>query len=258
MQRKSVIKNMSVSRLALALVLTLSLSSCATTPTPAAGQRFKTLADVMDDIMRTKDSAWITANLGEPDKKDKQYPGYVVWRWNTEYGSGNTKLKIPCVQNFALDTKGLLVGWSSDCAVNTPNKMYGETAATTPIPQAVIPASIATTARANADKKLSRPATFADYLATQVDKTEEQIHSWYKDVSSTDKLSNGKVVKTYYIEWSRGNIYVQYDYSCKFSLSFLNGKVVGYDAGNCKNAWPQTVADTFVHYKTPEAPWSTL
>ncbi|KEY58462.1 hypothetical protein [Serratia sp. DD3] len=258
MQGKMVIKNFGVSGLALALLLTLSQSSHAATSTLAAGQRFKTLADVMDNIMRTKDSAWLRANLGEPDKKDTQYPGYVVWRWNTAHRSENTKREIPCVQNFALDTKGQLVGWSSDCAVNTPDKMYGEIAATAPIPKPVVPAGIAAATRANADKEISRSATFADYLATKVGKTEEQIHIWYKDVSSIDKLSNGKVVKTYYIEWSTGDVVISFDYDCKFSLSFLNGKVVGYDAGNCKDAWPEIVAGTFVHYRTPEAPWSTL
>ena len=245
----------------LMLLLGLTLTACVSFPTE--GQRIKTLADTMDEVMRTKDPAWLKSTMNNPDKIDTSYPGYVLWIWNATFkrqlGNSQYFTDVPCYQTFILDKKNNIVGWDTDCAPDKPVRVYGKTASTTPIPNPVIPATIAARIKTKQDAQRTRSATFADLLAAQVGKTEEQIHTWYKNIDSVDKLGNGKVIKTYYITWSEVVSMIRStDYTCKFSLSFVKGKVVGYDAGNCKDAWPDTVNGMKIHYKKPAAPWRKL
>lgn len=251
-------KRSTISTLLLSLVLSASAIAA-----PANGQRFKTLADVMDDIMRTKNADWVKKNLGEPSAIDKQYPGYIVWRWNTTYRD-KIGPKTPCSQIFALDMNNKLVGWNTDCLKDTPAEIYGETSATTPIPQPVVPTAIAEivakkrAADIAAEEAIrTRPATYADYLASFIGASEEKVYTEHRNIASTDKLANGKVVKTYDGKLRYSNAFGDSSYYyCKYSLSFLGGKVVGYDAGDCYNK--DIVPDMNVHYKTPKAPWNAL
>ena len=101
--------------------------------------RAKTLADVMDEMMRAKKTADIRGLMGEPHQV-QNLGKYVVWSWNASYKDGGKS--IPCKQNFVIQGNNIR-GWSSDCNRNTGNaKLYGEIVSSRPIPTPVIPSGV--------------------------------------------------------------------------------------------------------------------
>lgn len=224
---------------------------------PAKGMRYKTLPDVLDEIMQTKDLEWLKQNLGEPAEQDNQYPKYTILRWKAQ------KEKTDCKQAFAISKENKIMGWSTNCPVSTGNKAYGEISANTPIPKSVIPEEIAQVMKqrkeqieAEANAKLTRQGTYADWLHSYIGKSEEEVYVQHKDLSSSETLHSGKVVKTYFVQYSKVHGFDTVGYTCKYSLSFVEGTVVGYDAGNCGDE--SLVRKYDVPYNTPPAKWSAL
>ena len=276
---------LSVCRYALFIIFTLSLPAYAE---PSEGMRYKTLSDVMDEYMRTKDPAWLIENIGEPDEKDPKYSGYTLWRWKTQYRSTNRK-KVPCQQIFIIEnSSNRIVGWRTNCLPEVPGEIYGEIAKTTPIPKIVTPEPILVElrkedlarakAKAEAEKAADaarmRNPTFSDWLASLIGQSEEKVFTLIGSPKQSQRLSNENTVNTYslrweeqefdqaeYIAWEEGwgpnfGGMVTYKGSCGYSIAFKSGKVVGYDGGSCKD-YPYTRGKP-IHYKTPVAPWSTF
>ena len=245
---------------------------------PSEGMRYKTLADVMDDYMRTKTPAWLIKSIGEPDEKDTKYKGYSIWRWFTNSPK-------QCQESFVIEnSSNRIVGWQTDCNPKTPDKNFGEISAATPIPERVIPESIriehrrqqkaSDEARAKAaEEAKTRKATFPDWLASLIGQSEEKIFMSLGAPHKTQNLSPGKMMNFYVAKWETSS-YSQADLiawvegwgsrvggmtyskqSCTYSLSFSAGKVVGYDGTDCKT-YPNAIGLT-IPYKTPVAPWST-
>ena len=222
---------------------------------PAKGMRYKTLADVMDETMRTKDLAWLTKNLGKPEETDTQYPGHTVLRWKARNETAD------CKQAFAISSDNTIVGWSSNCPAGLGNKAYGEVSATTPIPKPVFPEAIARAiqerqGQTDAESRATRKGTFADLLHSYMGKSEEEVYVDHKRLSSSETLHSGKVVKTYSRSYIKVHGFDEVKYTCQYSFSFLKGNVVGYDAGNCDDNI--LVKNYTVPYSTPSAKWSAL
>ncbi len=233
-----------------------------------AGYRDKTLSDVMDEIMRTKDSAYVKNSLGAPHT-EKTVGAYQVWYWNASYKQKNKT--IPCTQVFMIQGKKI-VGWDTDCNREAKNSMYGEIAANIPVPAAVIPEKIAIAIINEKNKQKeelafagrSRKMSWGDYLFAEIGKNEEQVYTRHKNLISSERLSNGKTIKTYEHKWSEGgDCFFAGDavtcpspsaMACRYGLSFKSGVVVGYDAGDCRKdaRWGE------IPYATPPAPWSAL
>ena len=254
---------------------------------PSEGMRYKTLSDVMDEYMRTKTPASLVESIGEPKEKDPKYRGYSLWRYRTEYRRSGRE-KVPCQQLFIIEnSSNRIVGWRTDCEPNVPKEMYGEIAATTPIPDIVTPEPILAElrkqekAQAQAKAEAERAAeaaktrlpTFSDWLATLIGQSEEKIFSTVGAPTKTQNLSSGKTINVYVTRWNASS-YSYVDHiawnegwgnkvsgvtystkSCSFSLSFQAGKVAGYNGGDCQDFSGNLGKP--LPYKTPVAPWST-
>ncbi len=241
---------------ALTVLSTLLLAGVATAA-PAKGMRYKTIADELDTILRTKDLAWLKKTFGAPADTVTTYPGYTVLRWKAPKETTDCKMSFA----FANSTPNVIEGWSTNCPRGEGNKAYGEVAASAPVPNQVVPAGIArATKQSQAQNKsasgMRRKASFADWLSTYVGKTEEQVYVDMKKLTSTETLHNGKVIKTYSRTALRSDGLDEYYYTCHYSMSFLKGVVVGYDQGNCSTNYFEN--DVYVPAETPIAPESAL
>ena len=224
---------------------------------PAKGMRYKTIADELDTILRTKDLAWLKKTFGRPVDTVTTYPGYTVLRWKAP--KETTDCKVAFV--FANSAPNVIEGWSTNCPTEVGNKAYGELAASAPVPNHVIPAAFARVVnqikpQGKVASGMKRKASFADWLSTYVGKTEEQVYVDMKKLTSSETLHNGKVIKTYSRTVLRSEALDDYYYTCHYSLSFLKGVVVGYDQGNCSTGYFEN--DVFVPAETPVAPESAL
>lgn len=216
----------------LALVVLFTISGAGVSiAKPAKGMRYKTIADELDSIMRTKNVDWLRQKYGQPKDVETKYPGYIVFRWKAP------QEKTDCKMAFAFSNKSLahIEGWSTSCPTEKGNPAYGETAASTPIPKAVVPDVIRQVAQqeAIAEANLTRKGTFADWLHTFIGKTEEEVYGSMNKLRSSEVLHNGKVIKTYDRMTRTEDFFETTTWTCQYSLSFIKGVVVGYDQGSC-------------------------
>ena len=240
---------------ALTVLSTLLLAGAAMAA-PAKGMRYKTIADELDTILRTKDLTWLKKTFGAPAETVTTYPGYIVLRWKAPKETTDCKVAFA----FANSAPNVIEGWSTNCPAGVGNKAYGEVAASAPVPNFVVPAAIA---RAGDQGKpqgkvvsgLRRKGTFADWLHSYIGKTEEQVYVNMKKLKSSEKLHNGKVIKTYSLSFLRTYGFDEFELTCLYSLSFLDGVVTGYDQGNCNSDF---LSSFTLSAETPSAPESAL
>ena len=221
------------------------------------GKRDKTLSDVMDEIMRTKDVKYLRDELGQPDNI-KEFENYQRWDYHIP-----AKRNVPaCRQAFAIEkATQKLAGWFTDCNRLTGWDKYGEIDANTPIPDPVVPKEISRAVaaekaqeRAQNDPNLIRRQTFADELASHMGQPEESVLTQYPNLRSSEKLDSGKTIRSY---TRYGSAYE----SCQFYIFFFKGKVVGYDAERCKGSPNENdhrrgfTGDVFLPKTQPYAPW---
>ena len=241
---------------ALTVLSTLLLAGAAMAA-PAKGMRYKTIADELDTILRTKDLAWLKKTFGTPVDTVTTYPGYTVLRWKAPKETTDCKVAFA----FANSAPNVIEGWSTNCPTEVGNKAYGEVAASAPVPNHVIPADFARVVnqikpQGKVASGMRRKASYADWLSTYVGKTEEQVYVDMKKLTSSETLHNGKVIKTYSRTVQR-NVWLDENYyTCHYSLSFLKGVVVGYDQGTCSTDFFEN--DVYVPAETPVAPASAL
>ena len=85
---------------------------------PAKGMRYKTIADELDTILRTKDLAWLKKTFGAPVDTVTKYPGYIVLRWKAPKETTDCKVAFA----FANSAPNVIEGWSTNCPTEVGNK----------------------------------------------------------------------------------------------------------------------------------------
>ncbi len=238
-----------------------------------AADRNKTLSDVMQETMETKNIDYLLQTKGKP-YSITNLKTLQLYEWNENTKNGDDI----CTQMYTANRSGKIVGWNTDCDSTTGNSSYGQTSENTPIPAPIIPKELsdffeerknrmlaqinesvaeshnflariheedekkkAAKAKAASERRL----TFPEILMSMVGKSEEEVITQNSDtLISNEKLANGKTIRGYRLEYfiSRySNLGYGYgvDYEqrtdCKYRLIFLKEKMIGYNAGDCPN-----------------------
>ena len=257
-----------------------------------AADRNKTLSDVMQETMETKNIDYLLQTKGKP-YSITNLKTLLLYEWNE-----NTKNEDDiCTQMYTADRSGKIVGWNTDCDSTTGNSSYGQTSENTPIPAPIIPKELSdffeerknrmltqinesaaesrnflariheedAKKKAAAEKAASeRPMTFPEMLMALVGKSEEVVITENSDaLLSNEKLANGKTIRAYRLEYSVSRYSsLGYGYGvdyeqrtdCKYRLIFLKEKMIGYNAGDCPNDYPKYDKRRVPKNRPPTAP----
>lgn len=256
---KSIFINTGISTL---LIGILSISSVFAA---SVGMREKTLADIMDETMRTKEMSYLTGKFGAASTV-KEYGKYMTFLYKTSDNKGDT-----CSQVYAIESStGNIVGWDTNCDITTGRKEYGEISSNIPIPGRVLVPEITRAVAKNkalekiAQENTTRPMTLADFLASYVGQPEERVLTTegFQNPQSSQRLDNGKALKKYNHNWIVDNYGTNGYYagsdikSCTFFVTFLKGEMVGYDARPCEDKPGLKDKTKTVPANQPPAPWS--